>query len=194
MSIEKKYSVYIHTTPSNKKYIGITKQKCINRWKNGLGYCTQKLFKRAIDKYGWNNIKHDVLFENLTKDEAIKKEIELIKLYKSNDIKYGYNLTNGGEGFSGMHLSEETKKKISNAMKGKTPYNKGKKMNKAQYERLIETRKRKKVRCINTNETFDSLKEASNYFNFDMRYISGVCRGVKKTTHGYSFEFVGGEL
>lgn len=189
MSISTNYSVYMHTTPSNKQYIGITKQKPIERWKNGLGYITQKLFYRAIKKYGWNNIKHEVLFKNLTKEQAIEKEIELIKMYKTNNLKFGYNLTNGGEGYGGMHLSKETKEKISKATKGRIPPNKGKKMSEEQHKRLMETRKTKKVRCLNTNEVFNSLIEASNKFGFDRRYISNVCRGVNKTTHGYQFEF-----
>ncbi len=32
------YNVYSHTSPSGKKYIGITKQKPEHRWSNGDGY------------------------------------------------------------------------------------------------------------------------------------------------------------
>ena len=71
---ENNYFVYKHTFPNNKVYIGITQQQPEKRWKNGLGYDShQEIMKRAIKKYGWNNIKHDILFQNLSKDEACKK-------------------------------------------------------------------------------------------------------------------------
>ena len=110
------FIVYKHTTPSNKVYIGLTNQKPNRRWREGLGYRTQELFYRAILKYGWENIRHEILFDNLTKEEACKKEIELIAFYKSNKKEYGYNLSNGGE-FNNM--TEEGKKKISLIHKGK---------------------------------------------------------------------------
>ena len=90
------YSVYKHTNKiNNKVYIGITSQEPTSRWKNGLGYQTQRKFYRAILKYGWDNFSHEVLFINLTKEEACKKEKELIK--KFNSIDNGYNSLKGGE-------------------------------------------------------------------------------------------------
>ena len=105
------YFVYKHTSPTNKVYIGITSQKPEDRWGNGRGYNKQSLFYNAILKYGWNNFKHEVLFSELTKEEAEQKEIELIKYYKSNLRQYGYNIDNGGNSI-GKH-SNETKLKIS---------------------------------------------------------------------------------
>ena len=68
-----KYFVYIHIFPNNKKYIGITSQTTQRRWKNGKGYKSQKMLTRAINKYGWGNIEHIVLFKNLTQEEAEQK-------------------------------------------------------------------------------------------------------------------------
>lgn len=134
---EKKYYVYKHTFPNNKVYIGITRQEPEKRWKNGLGYnAHQPIMKRAIKKYGWQNIKHEILFENLTKEQACKKEIELITLYDSTNKQKGYNVSQGGEGTTGVkptieskeknriaHLGKkaslETRKKISESNKGK---------------------------------------------------------------------------
>lgn len=93
---ERNYKVYMHTCPNGKKYVGITKQDVKDRWQNGKGYKPNKRFYNAILKYGWQNIQHEVLFENLTQDEAYKLEIELIALNESNNPNYGYNQTEGG--------------------------------------------------------------------------------------------------
>lgn len=111
------YSVYKHTSSSGKVYIGITMNKPEERWKNGNGYKTCILFRRAIEKYGWENIRHEIIFSGLTKDEAEKKEIELIISHKSNDPEHGYNIEKGGMG-NGKH-SAVTLKKMSENRKGK---------------------------------------------------------------------------
>ena len=115
------YTVYIHINKvNNKRYIGITSQTVNNRWKNGYGYKSQKLFFRAIQKYGWDNFDHIIFAENLTKEQADKMEIALIALYKSNDNKYGYNVSDGGEKTTlGIKLSEEARCHMSEAHKGK---------------------------------------------------------------------------
>lgn len=111
------YTVYMHISPSNKRYIGITCQKPQKRWGNGSGYKECPAFYKAIQKYGWENIQHTILFENLSKEEAERKEIDLIAEYKSNKKEYGYNIENGGN-CAGTH-SEEVRRKISQANKGK---------------------------------------------------------------------------
>ena len=111
------YKVYIHIFPNEKVYIGITKQDVNKRWLKGKGYNNCPLMKKAIDKYGWNNIRHKILYDYLTKEEAEQKEIDLIKQYKSNNPKFGYNIENGGN-CCGTH-SEETKRKIGLKSKGR---------------------------------------------------------------------------
>lgn len=75
---DKRYYLYRHITPSGKVYIGITCQKPENRWNNGRGYfnAIKTPFKSSIMKYGWENIKHEVLFSNLTKERAKNLEYE----------------------------------------------------------------------------------------------------------------------
>lgn len=107
------YYVYKHTTPSQKVYIGITKQEPEKRWKNGKGYDKDQIFRFAIEKYGWANIKHEILFEGLTEEEACEKEVELIAFYKSADRRYGYNISLGGNTSS---PTEEENAKRSNSM------------------------------------------------------------------------------
>lgn len=117
------YTVYMHIAPSGKRYIGITGVEPIKRWgSNGNGYYGQ-VFEQAIRKYGWKNIEHQILFTGLNKEEAERKEIELIAQYKTTDSRYGYNVENGGKSVG--RFTEETKKKISDSTKGRIPWNKG---------------------------------------------------------------------
>lgn len=124
---KKPFIVYCHTNLINgKKYIGITCQTPEQRFRNGKGYRSSPHFYNAIQKYGWDNFSHSILFSNLSIEEAKEKEIELIKRYQTRIQEYGYNMTPGGEGFSGAdcpwfgrHLSDEHKKKISEGNRGK---------------------------------------------------------------------------
>lgn len=97
-----KYIVYRHICPNGKIYIGITKCEPQIRWNNGKGYKPNKRLYNDILKYGWINFKHEILFRNLTKEEAEQKEIELIQLYQSYKNKFGYNIEQGGKIKKGM--------------------------------------------------------------------------------------------
>ena len=80
---EAHWLVYIHTSPSGKRYIGITGRKASERWGvAGNGYKGQSHFWNAIQKYGWQNFHHEVVLEGLTKEEAKKSEMRLIALLR----------------------------------------------------------------------------------------------------------------
>lgn len=114
--MEKKYKVYKHTFPNGKFYIGITsKVRIEERWGDNGKYYKGQFVYRAIKKYGWDNIKHEILFEDLTKDQAEQKEIELIALYESNKSNKGYNIQNGGNTQGTIAVS--TREKISRVRK-----------------------------------------------------------------------------
>jgi len=113
--MERKYVVYRHTCPNGKVYIGITKQFPENRWKNGIGYKSSPHFWNAIQKYGWENIKHEILHSELPKDDACKYEREYIESHNSTDRRFGYNEKSGGE--IGVIFSEIVRKKISDGEK-----------------------------------------------------------------------------
>ena len=110
-----KYCVYKHTTPSGKVYIGITRRKPEKRFEGGKGYrgCTH--FMNAIQKYGWDNITHEIIETGLTKEQAEEKERYYIKFYDSTNPKLGYNIAYGGG--VGDRFTEETKRKISESLK-----------------------------------------------------------------------------
>lgn len=198
------YIVYKHTTPSNKIYIGITSCDVERRWQKGRNYKSNKYFTNAINKYGWENIKHEILFDNLSKKEAETKEIELIKKYKSNNIKYGYNIENGGNATG--KLSEETKRKISLANKGRHFI--GRKHTEEEKQRVSKKLKGRvspmkgkhwtieqranvgtSIICIQTGEKFYSIREASRKTGLQKTGIMGVLKGKYKQTGGLTFKY-----
>ncbi len=81
------YTVYKHTSPSGKVYIGITKLGVERRWQGGRNYKNSTHFNSAIAKYGWDNIKHEVLCDGLSREDAENKEIELIKSTTAPTLK-----------------------------------------------------------------------------------------------------------
>ena len=100
----KTWCVYVHIFPNGKMYFGITSKKPEDRWENGTGYSRshQPVMYNAIQKYGWENIEHKILYSGLNKLDAENKEKELIAQHKTNCCRYGddfgYNMTDGGEG------------------------------------------------------------------------------------------------
>ncbi len=92
----------------------------------GIGNNIRPRVKSGRSSFWKNEInKHDyiikILSDNLEWSEAQQAEIELIKLYGRRDLGLGtlVNLTDGGDGAPGCITSEETKLKLSKALKGK---------------------------------------------------------------------------
>jgi hypothetical protein len=109
------YSVYVHTFPNKKVYVGITSRPVKERWGYGNNYTKCVSVYRAIKKYGWNNIRHDVIRVVESKEEAERLERLFIYKYGSNDPRFGYNLTAGGDARGG--LQQESKDRIGDKNK-----------------------------------------------------------------------------
>lgn len=120
MTAERPFYVYCHTAPNGKRYIGQTSKEPNVRWANGRGYTHNPYFSNAIKKYGWNNIRHDILCVVHSENMAHLFEKHYIEKYGTFDGKRGYNLTLGGEGTLGHYVSDECKRKISEANTGNT--------------------------------------------------------------------------
>ena len=111
------YLVYVHTVPNGKKYVGITKQDKERRWLRGAGYEHQPKFYKAIQEYGWRNILHEVIAENLTEQEARQMEKEYISKFGCYDMN-GYNTRSGGKDkFINIRCTEEERKEWSELAK-----------------------------------------------------------------------------
>ena len=151
------FIVYKHTCPNNKMYIGITSNDVKRRWQNGKGYNHNKHFSNAIKKYGWDNIKHEILFENLSQKEAENKEKALIEKYNLTDKRNGYNCCSGGNvGAIGHTVSKEARDKISKNNKNKIPWNKGLKMSEEQKQLLRNIGKSRNL--VGNNNPFYGCK------------------------------------
>ncbi len=77
---ENSYSVYYHKCPNGMFYVGCTSQTPPDRrWRDGDGYSRTKGFCDDIKKYGWTNIKHEVVANGLDKKTALDLEAALIR-------------------------------------------------------------------------------------------------------------------
>lgn len=137
------FCIYIHTNKVNgKRYIGQTcKYPPECRWgKNGKGYSSNKHFTNAILKYGWNSFSHSIVISGLTLEEANLAESLLIEAFDTMNPEHGYNKKDGG---NNGHLSEEARKNISQANKGKAkPPGFGKKISLAKKGHIVEANTR----------------------------------------------------
>ena len=191
------------------------------RWRYGEGYKSSPHFYAAIQKYDWDNFEHNILFQNLTKEEACKKEQELIAKYNSMNREYGYNSTSGRDIFV---MNEETKQKISQSLMGNKnglghpcSEEKKKKISEAQKGRYLTeehkqklseaTKKRhapcseqakenirkashkKPVYCEELNKVFESVQECSRQLGIPATNISKLCNGRGKTLKGYHLKY-----
>lgn len=121
MGLDNRFIIYKYTSPSGGVYIGQTCKTLEGRaGKNGCNYLAkdkisgkylQPGIAHAIIKYGWDNIKKEILFENLTSSQANEKEIQLIKKYKSGGKCY--NISDGGNGLIGTRDRKIKQYKLS---------------------------------------------------------------------------------
>lgn len=110
------YSIYVHVNKTNHKaYFGITSREPKRRWANGNGYKQNAHFYAAIQKYGWDGFNHVVLRDDLTKEEACKKEREYIAEFDTANPVSGYNNDLGG--IANGKMSEATRQKLREAHK-----------------------------------------------------------------------------
>ena len=204
------YIVYKHTSPSGKVYIGITGTNPKLRWNYGNGYRRNAYFTSAIKKYTREKIIHEILYENLSKEEAEHKEIELIAFYKSDQREFGYNIDSGGNCIG--KISDESKRKMSEIKKGEKHFNYGKHLSKETREKISkgntgktlsdETRRKlseanrvgqlyrsKKVVCIETDCEYLSLRSASRETGIAHSSIKDCCKGRRKSAGGYHWRY-----
>lgn len=179
-----KYIVYKHTSPSGKVYIGITRQKPNRRFKGGNGYSANSHFYSAIQKYGWDAFRHEVLFEYLSADDAGELEKILIRRHRSTDPERGYNQEPGG--LVPDNLSELATQRNYRRLENPDFYRR-------QVELAMEmTRKKMEpVICLDTGEEYESVRAAALACGVDFRNLMKVLQGKRSHTCGLHFAFKG---
>lgn len=209
------YTVYKHTSPIGKIYIGITMQAPTERWgPEGAGYKRSPRFRAAVQKYGWDNFNHEILANGLSRGEAEQLEVELIAKYKTTDPAYGYNIDLGGS--TGHKHSKETRAKIGAANRGRiwtpearqklreyrlahpiTPEtgrkigdaNRGRKHRPESIEKIRAAQTCKAVRNLTTGAVYTSVQDAARACRLDPSQIVKVCKGKRKTHGGYVWAY-----
>jgi group I intron endonuclease len=118
--------VYKATNKINGKvYIGITNdfKRRVARHKADSKKIIEskhpKHFARALNFHKFDNFNWELLTKPIPRCLSKSMERFFIRETQSNNRDFGYNLTDGGDGTDGFHMSEDAKLKLSLALKGK---------------------------------------------------------------------------
>ena len=85
IQMENNYSVYQHVTPDGMYYFGQT-SNIKRRWRNNGAEYKRTALQPYIEKFGWDNIQHIVLFKDQTKENALWIENFLIETAREDGV------------------------------------------------------------------------------------------------------------
>ena len=158
--------------------------------KNGQRYKGQA-FYNAILKHGWDNIRHIVIASHQAEEDAKALERLWIKILGSSNKENGYNITQGGDGTTGISHAGE-----ANPFYGRKHSDKAKQAISEYRKQYSKTHK--SVRCrpvlqfdmsgILVGE-YDSALSAEHNTGIDHSVIARVCNGKLNYTHGYVWAY-----
>ena len=83
--MESNYTVYQHVTPDGLYYFGQT-NNIKRRWRNNGAEYKRTSLQPYIEKYGWDNIQHIVLFRDQTRENALWIEDFLIETAREDGV------------------------------------------------------------------------------------------------------------
>lgn len=194
---------------NGKVYIGQTVRNLQERMEEHARH-TNTAFDKALRKYGLDAFDVEEIDSASTMDELNQKEMHWIKFYNSI-VPNGYNMCEGGGNTRGFHHSEISKRKMSesksisylgekNPFFGKTHSESSKQkmsvkrkgmahMTPESVQKVRDSHYKVKVRNIDTGEVFDSAKAAAEKYNLKDTHITRVCKGRRKKTGGFKWEY-----
>jgi group I intron endonuclease len=143
MDIQPSSGIYKITSPSKKIYIGLStnvkrRYYCYKR----LDCKRQPFIYNSLKKYGFDNHKFEVL-EYCEENNLNEKEAYYIDLFQSFNNDNGLNLSHNRNHF--IKLSEESRKKLSNSLKGKNK-TKGRKHTEETKRKIGEANRRRVIK------------------------------------------------
>lgn len=156
---KKPYFIYIHTCPNLWTYVGMS-QNPEQRWNKGEGYKSNIEFYKAIQKFEWNNIRHEIVAETNYRWIAQKIERTLITHFKKD--KKSYNETN-----------------IENNLLNK------KSIRKQPLRKVVQYDKNG-----NMIKIYDSASDASKELLISTESIRNCCRGKRSTYNGFIWKYI----
>ena len=126
---------------------------------------------RAVKKYGKENFQVEVLYYYDTVEECRKDEERILTEYNVRDCPHSYNIKNGAIGWTSEDMTDEIRKKLSQAHNyEKTP-----------------------IVAIDTNgkvKIFESQMECSRVLGIHRGSINSCLKGGRKQTGGYLIKYL----
>lgn len=200
-----KWGIYkILNTSNGKFYIGSSKNLRKRLYEHfrelKLGIHPNKHLQNAWIKYGKEGFKFQILkiidnVENFTDKQLRDLETEYIQKTMCYKPEIGYNFIPGGLGTSNLPCSEETKRKISEANKGREAHNKGIPMSEEQKSLLKAINREKRGKPIDIYtvtgefiETMDSIHAVVEKYHVGKNTITDQCKG-RRSGRNFIFKY-----
>jgi group I intron endonuclease len=208
--------IYKYVFENGKCYVGQTNNlvRRINYYRNH--YKTNPYpFLRALNKYGFDETKFEIIATANTRSDLNILEIELIKSYDSTNKEKGYNLSTGGGGLSGLKHTKKYKDKMSKMYMGESNPFFGKSHTKESLVKMSEAAKKlppvwlgkshtddykinmsknhsqsRKIVCCETNEEFHSIRECAKQMKLNAGSIGKVLSGEYSHHHNFTFKYI----
>ena len=147
---------------NGKQYVGQTIQELHKRWyEHRREKAKYSIIHRAILKYGEENFIIEQLTTADNQEELNDLEMKIIKFFNCLTPN-GYNIREGG---GNSKLSEETKRKVSEALKGRPAHNKGIPMSEGAKKNMSDSQKGK-IRSEETREKIRIAHSGENNYMF----------------------------
>ena len=176
--MDKKYVVYQHVTPDGMYYFGQT-QNVERRWSNNGAEYKGTALQTYIEKFGWDNIQHIVLFRDQTRENALWIENFLIETAREDGVcinKQRSGLISKEEGYNqdrNQKYYEQNKEQISEQKKQyyETNKDKIKEQQKQYYEQNKQQRREYQRQYYEQNKQQIS-EQQKQYYEQNKQQIS----------------------
>ena len=180
-------------------YVGQTRRPLKERIAEHMRQSRRKSYiDRAIKKHGIKNFEISILEECSSIEEMNEREKFWIKELNCK-VPNGYNITDGGLGRivtdeekankskaqKGHSVSEETRRKISIANTGKTHVV----TDEIRKYMSVRSAVKRPVRCLETDEIFESVTAAAKWAGVARGTIRAACRKNTRTGGGYHWKY-----